>query len=41
MIPLMGVWGDPNVGDLTLVSITTKKEVDFKRPAKNFEKTIL
>jgi len=36
-----GVWGDPKVGSLTLVSITTHKEADSKDPKKNFEKTIL
>ena len=36
---LRGVWGDLNVGSLTLVSITTHKEADSKDPQK-FEKTI-
>jgi len=31
---LRGVWGDPKVGSLTLVSITTHKEADSKDPQK-------
>jgi len=38
---LCGVWGDPNVSSLTLVSIATYKEAEFNRPTKKFEKTIL
>jgi len=38
---LRGVWGDPKVGSLTLVSITTHKEADSKDPQKIFEKIIL
>jgi len=31
---LHGVWGDLNVGSVTLASITTRKEADSKRPTK-------
>ena len=31
---LRGVWGDPKVGSLTLISITTHKEADSKDPQK-------
>ena len=30
------VWGDLNVGSLTLASITTHKEADSNRPTKKF-----
>ena len=34
MTPLF--WGDPNIGNLALVSITTHKEADSKKPTKFF-----
>jgi len=33
---LRGVWGDPKVGNLILVSITTHKEADSNDPQKKF-----
>ena len=32
-----GVWGDPKVGSLTLISITTHKGADSKDPQKFWE----
>ena len=31
-----GVWGDPAVGNLTSTGIPTHREVDSKRPTKQF-----
>jgi len=39
---ICGIWGDPTVNNISLVSISTYKEADSKKTHKNiFEKTIL